>query len=95
MPRLFLSAALLEGANLELTLRSRVEPFKGSGEWQEVQIKQTLPVHQTAILICDMWDKHWCAGATQRVDALAPKMAPAGRPGARARACRSSTLLRT
>jgi nicotinamidase-related amidase len=72
---LLLAASLLEGASLEVTLRSRVEPFKGSGEWQEVQIKRTLPVRQTAILICDMWDKHWCAGATRRVDALAPKMA--------------------
>ena len=29
---------------------------------------------RTAIIICDMWDKHWCQGATRRVDELAPAM---------------------
>ncbi len=27
---------------------------------------------QTAIIICDMWDKHWCSGATKRVIEMAP-----------------------
>ena len=31
---------------------------------------------ETAILICDTWNKHWCASATTRCDALAKKMAP-------------------
>lgn len=29
---------------------------------------------QTAIIICDMWDKHWCESATARVAELAPVM---------------------
>jgi putative membrane-bound dehydrogenase-like protein len=29
---------------------------------------------RTAIIICDMWDKHWCQGATRRVGELAPAM---------------------
>jgi putative heme-binding domain-containing protein len=29
---------------------------------------------QTAIIICDMWDQHWCQGATRRVAAIAPAM---------------------
>jgi nicotinamidase-related amidase len=33
-------------------------------------------VAETAILICDMWDKHWCSGAAERVEALAKKMEP-------------------
>jgi nicotinamidase-related amidase len=53
-----------------------VEAFKGSGVWEAVQIETTLPASQTAILICDMWDKHWCSGATRRVGALALQMAP-------------------
>ncbi len=71
-----LCAAALQAADLKLTLRSRAEGFKGSGAWQEYTFEQALPVPGTAILICDMWDKHWCAGATARVDALAKKMAP-------------------
>src|ERR1035441_7211319 len=57
-------------------LRSRVEVFKGSGEWRAVSLRQSLPAEKTAVLICDMWDKHWCSGATERVNALAAKMAP-------------------
>lgn len=29
---------------------------------------------QTAIIICDMWDRHWCAGATRRGAEMAPRM---------------------
>ncbi|HRN56512.1 MAG TPA: isochorismatase family protein [Agriterribacter sp.] len=35
------------------------------------EVQQWLP-SQTAIIICDMWDKHWCTGATQRVAEMAP-----------------------
>ncbi len=61
---------------LNLKLRTRVEAFKGSGSWEEVQFQQKVPVSQAAILICDMWDNHWCRGASQRVEVLARKMAP-------------------
>lgn len=63
-------------ADLRLSLRSRVEAFKGSGQWDEVRMERAFPVSKTAILICDMWDKHWCSGATRRVEVLAHKMAP-------------------
>ena len=64
------------GADLRLPLRSRVEAFKGSGIWEEARLEAFFPVRQTAILICDMWDKHWCSGATRRVALLAGRMAP-------------------
>ncbi|HLN01216.1 MAG TPA: hypothetical protein VK335_18135 [Bryobacteraceae bacterium] len=70
------AATAADVAALRLQLRTRVEAFKGSGEWHEVQIDQTLPVSRTAILICDMWDKHWCSGASRRVDGLAASMNP-------------------
>lgn len=31
---------------------------------------------KTAIIVCDMWDKHWCRGATERVGGLVKKMNP-------------------
>ena len=73
---LFLISALLTAQSMKLPLRSRVEPFKGSGEWQEVELERELAVRQTAIVICDMWDNHWCSGAAKRVNALAEKMNP-------------------
>ncbi|MGA2591940.1 MAG: isochorismatase family protein [Bryobacteraceae bacterium] len=71
-----ISAATALGADLQLPVRSRVEAFKGSGVWEEVRLQEDVPIQQTAILICDMWDKHWCSGATRRVEALAGRMAP-------------------
>jgi nicotinamidase-related amidase len=61
---------------IRLPLRTRVELFKGSDVWEEVRLVREIPVAETAVIICDMWDKHWCAGATRRVDELVRKMAP-------------------
>jgi nicotinamidase-related amidase len=61
---------------LHLNLRTRVEAFKGSGEWREVILPTELPARETAIILCDMWEKHWCASATRRCDAIAKRMAP-------------------
>ncbi len=62
--------------NLKLNLRTLVELFKGSNQWEEVVIQKEFPAHETAILICDMWDKHWCKTSTQRFDTIAKKMVP-------------------
>jgi nicotinamidase-related amidase len=32
------------------------------------------PGPETALLIVDMWDRHWCAGATRRSTAIAPRI---------------------
>ena len=29
---------------------------------------------KTALVICDMWDQHWCEGSTRRVGEMAPRM---------------------
>jgi nicotinamidase-related amidase len=63
-------------ADMTIELRSRVEPFKGTGEWQEVRLQQRLAPERTAVIICDMWDRHWCRGATERVSGLAKQIAP-------------------
>ena len=61
---------------IRLPLRSRIEAFKGSGQWEEVRFSRDLSPVETAIVICDMWDKHWCRGATDRVEILAKKAGP-------------------
>jgi nicotinamidase-related amidase len=50
--------------------------YKGSSEWREVRLEQPLAVEKTAVIICDMWDRHWCQGANQRVAGLVAQMAP-------------------
>ena len=59
-----------------LALRSRVQPFKGTPDWQEVLVERQIQPGRTALVICDMWDHHWCKGAEDRVGTLAGKMAP-------------------
>jgi nicotinamidase-related amidase len=71
-----MAAARTSSRILRLPLRSRVEAFKGSGVWAEVRFEKEFPVAETGLLICDMWDNHWCSGAVQRVTGLVKLMAP-------------------
>jgi nicotinamidase-related amidase len=65
-----------EGENLSLNLRARVQPFKGAEDWQEVAIRKELPARETALIICDMWDDHWCKSAAKRCGEMAARMEP-------------------
>jgi hypothetical protein len=58
----------------KLTTRSRVETSKGSGQWQNVEKTAEWDPARTAVVICDMWDKHHCPDATERVGETAPRM---------------------
>ena len=62
--------------DLHLQLRSRVEIYKGSGDWRAVAIDETFSPSSSALILCDMWDHHWCQGAEGRVGILARKIAP-------------------
>src|SRR5688500_1635325 len=58
-------------APFELLTRSRT----GDSNQTEVVQKQVhWPADRTAIVICDMWDDHWCKGAAARVAEMAPAM---------------------
>jgi len=59
---------------LELHARSRRETTTGSGEFRVIEQRLRWDAKKTAIVICDMWDQHWCQGATARVGEMAPRM---------------------
>jgi len=70
-----LSCGWSAGADsLTLPLRSRVETSKGSGEWRVEERTTEWDPKKTAIVVCDMWNEHWCKGATRRVAEMAPRM---------------------
>src|SRR5436305_9376172 len=69
-------SANVRSVEMHLTLRTWVHPFKNASEWTPAAFEQTIPSDKTAIVICDMWDKHWCKGATTRVEGLARRMEP-------------------
>ena len=76
--------------------RSRVETEKGSGRYHAVRDAVRWDAAKTAVVICDMWDKHWCPGATARVAEMAPRMnevvSAARRRGALVIHCPSDTM---
>jgi type 1 glutamine amidotransferase/nicotinamidase-related amidase len=68
-------AAYAQEANyipMEMILRSQEKD--ADNKWQVKQETQHWNPGQTAIIITDMWDEHWCESATQRVGELAPHM---------------------
>lgn len=61
---------------IKLQLRTQVQPFHANGPWVEAQFESAIVSSKTAIIITDMWDKHWCKGATHRVGLIAQRMEP-------------------
>lgn len=64
------------GVTMNLELRAWVRPFPNEGARTEAYVGQSFPTANTAIIITDMWDRHWCRGATVRVGEIARKMEP-------------------
>jgi len=75
-----LSALPLRGAETDaqqkLTLHTRSRVKDPEDVWEHKIVYQTVEwdARKTAIIICDMWDKHWCSSATARVAEMAPRM---------------------
>jgi nicotinamidase-related amidase len=61
-------------SSLELELRRLVPASPGSAQWRQVTNSVSWEPGATAVVICDMWDKHWCKGASARVAEMAPRM---------------------
>ena len=70
------SPARTSGATIHLPLRTRVQPFHGNSPWVEAHFDETIVNSKTAIVITDMWDKHWCDGETKQVALIAQRMEP-------------------
>ncbi len=60
--------------NLSLTLQDRVKASAEAGGSEIRHRHVTWNAAKTAVVICDMWDAHWCKGATARVAEMAPRM---------------------
>jgi len=58
-----------------LVLHARVrEPAATAGPFVVNEKILRWEPSQTAIIVCDMWNQHWCQGATRRVGEVAPAM---------------------
>jgi len=69
-------ATAAEEAALKLNLRSQTlaQDAGGHNVWQTTTTPQTWKAAETALILCDVWDKHWCRGANERLAAMLPRM---------------------
>ena len=51
-------------------------PCLGQKPAGTVSLRTQFDFPHTALVLCDMWDHHWCKGAEDRVGTLAAKIAP-------------------
>jgi len=66
------SSKMGEKGIVRLNLRTRIKLNDES--WTE-RIEQTeFSTTKIAILLCDIWDNHWCSGAKKRIDMLVPRI---------------------
>jgi len=65
-----------EHIDLHLALRRQelTQDTGGHTVWSVATDPRHWPARETALLLCDVWDKHWCRGATERLDAMVPRM---------------------
>jgi nicotinamidase-related amidase len=66
----FPALALSDDAALQLHLRARVKP-EVKKAYEVVEKQAEWNPKKTALIICDMWDDHWCKSAARRVGELA------------------------
>ena len=68
--------AMVRNQQMKLDLRSRklVRNAQGYTVWEVADVPTTLLTSETVLVLCDVWDNHWCRGAVERLAALLPGM---------------------
>ena len=79
MNRLLFAASLLatfmlSAEPLKLNTRARTLSAVGGGKYEAVLRTVQWDPKKTAVIVCDMWDDHWCKGAAGRVGEMTPRM---------------------
>src|SRR5579883_2478267 len=86
------------GRHMHLAPRRRRlgQDVSGYTTWQTIAEPRTLSSDQAALVLCDVWDRHWCRAADERLAALlAPMNRLAGawrEPGLRTAHAPSNTM---
>ena len=62
--------------HLVLNLRTQVVTIKADRFWDAVFVPKKFPISETALLVSDVRDLHWCTGAEERCAALAKRIGP-------------------
>jgi nicotinamidase-related amidase len=70
----FQSNGLLMADDFQLKLRSQKETVAGSSQFERSTIAATWKAKETAIIVCDVWDKHHSINAVRRMEEFVPRM---------------------
>ncbi|MCB1204851.1 MAG: ThuA domain-containing protein [Verrucomicrobiae bacterium] len=71
---LFLAASGVKGETFHLKLRSESEVSPGTKRFHSLTRREDWDASRTAVVICDMWDDHYCRSSAKRVAEMAPRM---------------------
>ena len=55
-------------------MTTRHQEKNARDEFEVRHLERSISPKETAIVVCDMWNEHWCKGATSRVAEMAPRM---------------------
>jgi nicotinamidase-related amidase len=67
-------SAVFAEPNDPLILHARHRPRTAGGDFAVVEEILRWDPGKTAIVVCDMWDNHWCTAAAARVSEMAPRV---------------------
>ena len=59
---------------LNLRCQQLVQDEGGHAIWQVQNVAGQWATEKTALLLCDVWNSHWCRGAVERLDAMVEQM---------------------
>src|SRR5690625_3205239 len=57
-----------------LQTRTLKENADGYHVWEKVIVNDNWLPNETALILCDVWDKHWSRGANERQASMLPRM---------------------
>jgi nicotinamidase-related amidase len=65
-----------EQTTIQLSVRTQrlTQDANGHNVWQINEAQKVMRTVHTALLLCDVWDKHWSRGARERVDQMVPSI---------------------
>ena len=64
----------MDGLRLKLRQQRPGQSEGHRARWEILETEVDYVCDETTVLLCDVWDKHWCRGASERVDAMVPRM---------------------
>ena len=60
--------------NLRLKTQTLIQDDQGHSIWQTNEDAANWSAEKTVLLLCDVWDNHWCRGAVERLEVMLPRM---------------------